>query len=68
MTYKIERGDVFQCIKTFRMESGEKSYTKGKQYYCEIDGNITDNDADAHHGMEFEAVEFFEYFKLIAEK
>ena len=68
MTYKIERGDVFQCIKTFRMESGEKAYTRGSDYLSEINSNITDDDMDAYHNMEIDPVEFFTHFKLIAEK
>lgn len=66
MRYKIEKGDCFKCIKTFRMESGEKAYTKGKDYCSEVSHCITDNEVDLYHNMEFESIEdFFEYFKLI---
>lgn len=65
MRYQIEKRDCFKCIKTFIMESGEKAYTKGKEYYSEVDKCITDNQIDLYHNMEFSPVDFFEHFKLI---
>jgi hypothetical protein len=64
MRHTIEKGDVFKCIKTYRMESGEKAYTRGKEYFSEVDGCITDNETDVYHSMQYEE-ELFEYFKLI---
>jgi hypothetical protein len=64
MRYIIEKGDVFKCIKTYRMESEEKAYTKGKQYFSEVGGCITDNEPDVNHSMQSEE-RLFEYFKLV---
>lgn len=64
MRYKIEKGDSFKCIKTFKMEDGETSYTKSKEYFSEVSNCITDNETDVHHNME-SIEDFFEYFKLI---
>ena len=62
--YSLERGDGFKCIKTFKMESGEKAYERGKEYYSDVDGCITDSEHDVYHRMEG-VEDFFEHFKLI---
>ena len=64
MIYKIQKGDRFKCIKTFKMETGEKVYTKGVIYTSEVDSNITDNEPFVMHDMEG-VEEFFEHFKLL---
>ena len=65
MTYRIDKGDVFKCIKTFKMETGEKAYIKGKNYFSDVNGCITDDyENDVTHIMEG-VEDFFEYFKLI---
>lgn len=64
MKYKIEKGDKFKCIKTFKMESGEVAYKRSKIYLSEKNGYITDEQLDVHHGME-DLEDFFEHFKLI---
>ena len=67
MKYKIEKGDTYECIKTFIMEDGEKAYTKGREYFSEVASCITDNSVDVNHQMsDFD--EFFEYFKFCVKK
>lgn len=68
MIYKIEKGDVFKCIKTFKMETGEKAYIKGKTYLSEKDDCITDDyENDINHYMNNDD-DFFEHFKLVKNK
>ncbi len=64
MRYTIKKGDRFKCIKTFKMEDGEKSYVRGKEYLSELGNCITDDQHDVYHNMA-EIKEFFEYFKLL---
>jgi len=64
MRYTIEKGDSFKCIKTFKMESGEKAYTRGREYFSEVNGCITDNEPDVYHNMNG-VEDFFKYFKLL---
>ena len=64
MIYKIEKGDKFKCIKTFRMETGEKEYINNKTYLSERKGCITDEGLDVNHNMK-DIEDFFEHFKLI---
>jgi hypothetical protein len=67
MEYKIERGDTYKCIKTFKMETGEKAYIKGKEYFSEVDRCITDEETDCYHNME-DIEDFFDYFKFLPRK
>jgi len=62
MKYKIEKGDRFKCLKTFKMEDGEVAYSRGQVYISEEDGCITDNEPYTTHDMS-DYDEFFEYFK-----
>ena len=62
MKYIIEKGDKFKCTKTFKMESGEKSYTRGEIYTSDNNDCITDNEPDIYHNMSGQK-DFFEYFK-----
>jgi len=64
MNYKIQKGDKFKCIKTFKMECGEVAYTKGKEYISEVKGSIKDNQNFIRHEMN-DVDNFFEHFKLI---
>lgn len=64
MRYIIEVGDRFKCIKTFKMDWGEKAYIRGKEYVSEAKNCITDEQPDMYHDMR-DLEDFFEYFKLI---
>lgn len=65
MKYKIEKGDTFKCLKTFKMETGEKAYIRSKEYLSERDNCITDDyEIDVNHDMA-NLDDFFEYFKLL---
>ncbi len=63
MKYEIEKGDVFTCIKTFKMEDGEKSYIKGKEYKSEKEDCLTDEQGFIEHYMN-DLPYFFEHFKI----
>lgn len=64
MKYKIEKGDKFKCVKTFKMEGGEKAYVKGNIYISEKKNCITDELMDTNHNMQ-DLEDFFEHFKLV---
>jgi hypothetical protein len=56
-------GSVFLCIKDVVMQSsGEIAYTKGKVYYSEKKGCITDNKGSINHGAPNDFLR--EYFKV----
>lgn len=49
---QIEAGNYYFCFKTVRMNGhGREAYTKGKVYYSERNGNLTDNDGNDDHGI-----------------
>jgi hypothetical protein len=63
-TYIIKKGDVFECLKDYVMDSEEVAYTKGKEYTSHKNGCITDNETDFNHDMQG-LEDFFEHFKLV---
>ena len=64
MEYKIKKGDRFLCLENYVMDDERTAYTKGKMYFSELDGRITDNEFDVLHEMEGQNY-FFEYFELV---
>ena len=64
MEYKIKKGDRFLCLENYIMDDDRIAYTKGKTYFSELDGKITDNEFDVMHEMGGQN-DFFEYFKLV---
>lgn len=64
MRYTIEKGDTFKCIKTFKMEGGEVSYSRGREYFSEVNNCITDNELDVYHNMN-DVEDFFKHFRLL---
>jgi hypothetical protein len=56
-------GKKFLCIKNVIMNgTKEIAYTKGKVYYSEMKGNLTDNSGSVDHGTPNEFL--LEYFKI----
>ena len=64
MEYKIKKGDRFLCLEDYIMDDDRIAYTKGKTYFSELDGKITDNEFEVWHEMGGQ-IDFFEYFKLV---
>ena len=64
MDYKIINGDRFLCLESYLMDDEIIAYTKGKMYFSESDGTITDDSLNATHKMNNQ-IDFFEYFKLV---
>ena len=64
MNYKIKKGDRFLCLEDYEMDDERIAYSKGKIYFSELDGRITDNEFDIMHEMEGQN-DFFEYFELV---
>ena len=65
---KISVGDKFLCTKTVIMDlSEEVAYKKGKIYYSDYDGCITDEQSDMHHHWYILSDEFDEYFEKVIE-
>lgn len=61
--FEVNIGLIFLCIKDVVMQStGTIAYTKGKVYYSEKKGCITDNNGNVNHGAPIEFLR--EYFKL----
>ena len=65
MEYKIKKGDRFLCLENYIMDDDRIAYTKGKTYFSELDGKITDNEFEVWHEMGGQ-IDFFEYFKLVS--
>ena len=65
MEYNIKKGDRFICLEDYIMDDDRIAYTKGKTYFSELDGKITDNEFDVMHEMGGQ-IDFFEYFKLLS--
>lgn len=56
-------GKRFLCIKDVMMDfTNEIAYTKGKVYYSEMKGNLTDNMGSIDHGTPNDFL--LEYFKI----
>ena len=64
MEYKIKKGDKFLCLQDYIMDDERIAYTKGKEYFSEINNRITDDELDKLHEMNGQD-DFFEYFKFL---
>jgi hypothetical protein len=64
MELEIKNGNIYVCIKNYKMENGEIAYTKGKKYFSKVDGYLTDNSIDVFHKMNINS-KFAKHFLLI---
>ena len=60
----IKKGQEFECVKPWRMESGYNAYIAGKKYTSDNDGCLSNEQGNKLHYMTLND-EFYEHFKLI---